>query len=56
MNRKIVQIKVVPTDAYDKRILIVALCNDGTLWRRWYDSSIERESWLQFENIPEGEI
>ena len=52
MTRKIIQIATAYTEnsIYPSRIL--ALCNDGTLWRLTNDG----EKWIKLPNIPQDEI
>lgn len=61
--RKIVQIAVSESMGYDNDCgdleqseTIVALCNDGTLWRRWLNvvgSNRNEPKWVKIENIPQ---
>lgn len=61
--RKIIQIAVSESMAYDKDCddlqlseTIVALCNDGTLWRRWLNTTGANRNgtkWVMIENIPQ---
>ena len=44
--RKIISIS---TFAFDSVYYIIALCDDGTLWRRHSDT----ENWLKIEDIPQ---
>nr|DAW57161.1 MAG TPA: hypothetical protein [Caudoviricetes sp.] len=62
-GRKIIQIAVSEAMTYDKNCddlqqseTIFALCNDGTLWRRWLNAvgSLSNEpKWVKIENIPQ---
>ena len=61
--RKIVQITVSESMGYDKECddlqlseTIFALCNDGTLWRRWLNavgSHRNEPKWVKIENVPQ---
>lgn len=61
--RKIIQIAVSESMAYDKDCddlqvseTIFALCNDGTLWRRWLNTvgTYRNEpKWVKIENVPQ---
>lgn len=61
--RKIIQIAVSESMAYDKdwddlqlSETIFALCNDGTLWRRWLNSvgtNRNEPKWVKIENVPQ---
>nr|DAP56322.1 MAG TPA: hypothetical protein [Caudoviricetes sp.] len=61
--RKIVQIAVSESMGYDKECddlqlseTIFALCNDGTLWRRWLNavgSHRNEPKWVKIENVPQ---
>ena len=61
--RKIIQIAVAECMAYDNDCgdleqseTIVALCNDGTLWRRWLNTTGANRNepkWVKIENIPQ---
>ncbi|WP_253181220.1 hypothetical protein [Haemophilus quentini] len=61
--RKIVQIAVAECMAYDNDCgdleqseTIVALCNDGTLWRRWLNTTGANRNepkWVKIENVPQ---
>ena len=46
-KRKITQISTATTNA--GRIIVTALCNDGTLWRR--DAMLDEVEWQQIEGI-----
>ena len=62
-GRKIIQIAVAECMAYDNDCgdleqseTIVALCNDGTLWRRWLNSvgtNRNEPKWVKIENVPQ---
>ena len=62
-GRKIIQIAVAECMAYDNDCsdleqseTIVALCNDGTLWRRWLSSAGANRNepkWVKIENVPQ---
>lgn len=64
--RKIIQIAVSEAMAYDKNCndlqqseTIFALCNDGTLWRRWLNAvgSLSNEpKWVKIENVPQDDF
>ena len=61
--RKIIQIAVSESMAYDKdwddlqlSETIFALCNDGTLWRRWLNTvgtNRKEPKWIKIENVPQ---
>lgn len=61
--RKIIQIAVSESVAYDKdwddlqlSETIFALCNDGTLWRRWLNTvgtNRNEPKWVKIENVPQ---
>lgn len=61
--RKIIQIAVAECMAYDNDCgdlkqseTIVALCNDGTLWRRWLSTAGANRNepkWVKIENVPQ---
>ena len=61
--RKIIQIAVAECMAYDNDCgdleqseTIVALCNAGTLWRRWLNavgSHRNEPKWVKIENVPQ---
>ncbi|OOF83519.1 hypothetical protein BKG93_09885 [Rodentibacter ratti] len=62
-ERKIIQIAVSEsmayhqiTDDFDHSKTIIALCNDGTLWRRSTTTSgceCFKTEWTQIEDIPQ---
>ena len=62
-GRKIIQIAVAECMAYDNDCgdleqseTIVALCNDGTLCRRWLNSvgtNRNELKWVKIENVPQ---
>ena len=61
--RKIIQIAVSESMGYDNNSenleqseTIVALCNDGTLWRRWLNLvgyNRNDPKWVKIENVPQ---
>lgn len=62
-GRKIIQIAVAECMAYDNDCgdleqseTIVALCNDGTLWSRWLNTTGANRNepkWVKIENVPQ---
>ena len=46
-KRKIIQISSATTNA--GRIIVIALCSDGTLWRR--DAILDDVEWQQIKSI-----
>ena len=64
--RKIIQIAVSESMAYDKEWddlqlseTIFALCNDGTLWRRWLNTvgtNRNEPKWVKIENVPQDDF
>lgn len=63
-ERKVIQIAVANTQVkdnddysndYDE--VIIALCNDGTIWRKTFISSgnlSKQSDWIRLQNIPQG--
>ena len=47
VSRAIIQIAVSPSNTET----VVALCNDGTVWR----SDLPHEKWIKMREIPQGE-
>lgn len=50
MDRMMTQISAV---LRDDEIILFALCNDGTLWRR---NAAQGEAWVSVKNVPQYEI
>ena len=54
-ERKVIQIAVANTQVNDE--VIIALCNDGTIWRKKIISigNLSKQSdWIRLQNIPQG--
>lgn len=49
MTRKIIQIAVATDAQDDTDTTIIALCNDGTVWRMWAST----EQWKRLPDIPQ---
>lgn len=52
-GRKVVQVATAPGAARDNDTLIVALCDDGSVWQRWAVGN-ESNEWRQLPAIPRG--
>ena len=54
MKRKVVQVGVAIHDGDDyKRTVVLALCNDGTMWEGEYAHG--HPYWVQLQAVPPGE-
>lgn len=54
MNRKIIQIQstgVVENSQTQCEMIVIALCDDGTLWKT---TNRNMEDWVQLWNVPQG--
>jgi len=36
-------------DSLDNENLLMALCDDGTMWRFWYDDN----EWMRLQDVPQ---
>lgn len=52
-NRRIIQIAGNAWGEENEEILI-ALCDDGTLWRAYFSNSAEEWRWNSLPNVPQS--